>query len=445
MSEIQRFGATPTPAAAGPAPNAAAATRRTAPATAAPGPAATRAPAGTDTSTETRRRTTDRARSSQERIARLQQERAQIRDERLQLRAEQREEGRAGRQEDRPTAQRGERAARGSETGRRQAGANAAPAAQENAAAGTPAAGGAQDAAAPAQDPAAAPGPAGGAAPAPAPEATAPAEGTAPAPALAPGPAPASGAAPAPAADEAEVQGVLETNSTATGITITGTVRQTTGKLAENDVALEDSTVAEERGIAGVAIDDPGEGVTFRFEEVGNGLVRATRYEMRDGQEVAAGSQTLAITGAGDGLAGAPGALHFDDIGLELEIDDDYTAGDLQFVEISSGASTEAEVAAGALDEPATAERPEPTERQTAREQTLLQLDVRERQIEISLSDEESALLGLIERLAGVDDQPAPSVLTTGEMDREESLRALADSLVAQGSPAADRVLQLLG
>ncbi len=78
--------------------------------------------------------------------------------------------------------------------------------------------------------------------------------------------------------------------------------------------------MARERGVAGVRIDDPGDGVTFRFEDVGNGRVRATRFETQNGEQVAAGSQTLSITSAGAtaGRGEAPGTLRFDEIGLEL-------------------------------------------------------------------------------------------------------------------------------
>lgn len=231
-------------------------------------------------------------------------------------------------------------------------------------------------------------------------------------------------------------------------------MRQTTGELLETDVAVEDSTVAVERGITGAAIEDPGDGVTFRFEEDGNGLVRATRIEMHDGQEVATGTQTLAITSAGDGRAAAPGTLDFDDIGLQLEIDADFTAGDLQFVEISSGASTEGSVAAGSLATPAAAEpavqapsRAAPSQAtagETALYEALQELDQREQQIDLALSEEEATLLGLVERLAGVEEGSTTRMIAMAEDDRDDQLRVLAESLLAQGSPPADRVMQLL-
>ena len=166
---------------------------------------------------------------------------------------------------------------------------------------------------------------------------------------------------------------------------------------------MEDSNVARERGVAGVRIDDPGDGVTFRFEDVGNGRVRAPRFETQNGEQVAAGSQTLSITSAGAtaGRGETPGTLRFDEIGLELELDANYTPGDLQFVELSSGPSTSGQVAAGRQD---TRSEPEPDRTSVAEaalNRALDRLAEREQQIERDLTAEESSLLALVDRLAG--------------------------------------------
>jgi len=166
---------------------------------------------------------------------------------------------------------------------------------------------------------------------------------------------------------------------------------------------VEDSNVARERGVAGVRIDDPGDGVTFRFEDVGNGRVRATRFETQNGEQVAAGSQTLSITSAGAtaGRGEAPSTLRFDEIGLELELDANYTPGGLQFVELSSGPSTSGQVATGRQD---TRSEPEPDRTSVAEaalNRALDRLAEREQQIERDLTAEESSLLALVDRLVG--------------------------------------------
>lgn len=382
MSEIQRSGAAATAAGS-------AQTVPSTPATAT-SPASASAPASApatdaaspgaevDSQTGATRQTADRARSSQERVARLQQERAQIREQGQQLRAERQEARQEARAEQRAERRASRQAARASRNNAQEVGTGTAQA------------------------------PATTTPQAPAPEAQAP-------------------AAPAAETEPAEEQ------TRATGITITGTVRQTTGEVREDDAAFGQSAVARERGVTGVAIDDPGDGATFRFEEAGDGLVRATRFEVIDGEQVATGSQTLSVTSVGGDRGAAPGALNFDDIGLELELDEEFTPGDLQFVEISSGTSTASEAAAGTLADPVAAE---PTAGESTSDEALRQLEAREQQINISLSEEQSALLGLIERL-GVSEIAAD--------ERDEALRAISDSFaVVQNSPPAARVEQLL-
>jgi hypothetical protein len=226
------------------------------------------------------------------------------------------------------------------------------------------------------------------------------------------------------------------------GITISGEIRQTQGALTENDVTVEGSAVAAERGVVGVRIDDPGEGVVFRFEDTGDGMVRGTRYEIRDGEEVATESQTLAIHGAGDGYLqpGGAGTLSFDRLGLQVALDERYTAGDLQFVEIASGPSTEGQVAAGTL---AGGAAPSPDAGATeTREQELARLTALEQQLLTDLAVEERSLIEMLDQVVAMGDPPVLSGLM-GE-GREALLRELAETLVAQDSLTTDRVLQLL-
>lgn len=252
--------------------------------------------------------------------------------------------------------------------------------------------------------------------------------------AVADSPAPAPDvSAPEPSAPPAEIESPAPAAAPAEGIRITGSVRQTSGEYAEREVAFDDSTVARERGVAGVAIDDPGNGATFRFEEAGNGRVTATRYEIVDGEEVAVGSQTLQVTSVGSDRGAAAGVLSFDQIGLQVDLDDDFTPGDLQFVEISSGPQSGEDSVAGSLTSvQANEERAEESRR----------LDTREQQISQLLRSEESNLTALVEGLTG-GGAAFPVGAGTGS-DPLAELRVFADSLVAQGSPTSDRVMQLL-
>jgi TolA-binding protein len=349
---------------------------------AAPSPAAT---PPTTPLTETTARVRDasgRVQASQERVSQLQGERAQVRERRAELRAErqaERQEAREQRIADRQAEREARRAERQEAREQRRAERQAQDAVADS--------------------------------PAPAPDVSAP-EPSAP---------PAETESPAPAAAPAE------------GIRITGSVRQTSGEFAEREVAFDDSTVARERGVAGVAIDDPGNGVTFRFEEAGNGRVTATRYEVVDGEEVAVGSQTLQVTSVGSDRGAAAGVLSFDQIGLQVDLDDDFTPGDLQFVEISSGPQSGEDSVAGSLTSvQANEERAVESRRLDSREQQLTQL----------LSSEESNLTALVEGLTG-GGAAFPVGAGTGS-DPLAELRVFADSLVAQGSPTSDRVMQLL-
>jgi hypothetical protein len=72
----------------------------------------------------------------------------------------------------------------------------------------------------------------------------------------------------------------------------------------------------------------------------------------------------------------------------------------------------------------------------------LRQLEEREEQINNALSNEESSLLSLVENLG--DTSAALRTIDINASDRDEALRALADSFVVQGSPTNDRALQLL-
>ncbi len=472
MSEIQRTGG------AVPA-NATAATQAQAPASAAgetrqSGPAA--AADSDQQTTEANqqsgrtRQNADRARVSQERVARLQDERQQLRAERSELsgrgeaRAERRGENRAERGEQ---TDRGERQAerqrlreerRAARATAQQGGENQAP--TEPAATGGTTPTPATETPTPAPE---APEPTTPATEAPVVETPTQAPATTPAP-EAPEPVAETPQAPT-AATQTTVTQTTVTQTTVTqttvtqtgaggggagsGITITGSVRDTGGEAAENRVAVEGSNVAGERGVAGVRIDDPDEGATFRFEDLGNGQVRATRYETVDGEEVAAGSQTVAINGAGDSTnrGGAPGTLDFDQIGLELELDSDYTPGDLQFVEFSSGASDADQVAAGSFAQDAAPQATQETaSAEAVRQQALAALESREQEIELSLSAEESALLNLVERLAQDANEATGSALRSADAaeDRDATLRIMAETLSAQGSPPGDRVLQLL-
>ncbi len=375
-------------------------------ATATPAPAA-QPTAEVDGETGRSRETTGRARASQERISGLQDEREQIRERREQLRAERQEARRAGRQEAREqrlAERRAGREERRAEREQRRAERREARRAER----GT-----------------------GGPQQAPPAETQRPDAGTTTPPT--PAPAPETGGTTDGAVTPPATTERVEPTQ-ATGIRITGNVRQTTGEVSENEVAFDESTVARERGIAGAAIDDPDEGVTFRFEETGDGLVRATRFETVDGEEVAVGSQTLDITSVGNDDGRAVGTLSFDDIGLELDIDEEFTPGDLHFVEISSGPAAATEAVAGSF----TPQAPAPATDAPDPEEALRQLDERERQIELTLSAEESSLLALVGRL---EDAGSSS---TDDVDPLAGLRELADSLVVPGSPSPGLVTQLL-
>lgn len=259
-----------------------------------------------------------------------------------------------------------------------------------------------------------------------------------------PGPAPIDPGAVASAVDPVE------------GITISGNIRETSGENAEERVAIEESIVARERGIVGVRVDNPDQGVLFRFEDSGNGQVRATRYETRDGQQVLVDSQTLSAPGAGDSTAGgAAGPLNFDRLGLRLDLGASYTPGDLHYVEIDAGSSPQQQLQAGQttitqIDTLTIESSSSAGDAVTALERALDQISQREQILAQALDTEATTLVPFLDSLLGQADSQTRDLagsllnLSNNADGRDAVLRELAATLVAQDDLSNERVLQLL-
>lgn len=110
-----------------------------------------------------------------------------------------------------------------------------------------------------------------------------------------------------------------------------------TGTVTEEEVALAQSQTARESGVQDVRLNEAGADAVFRFQDSGSGTVTVTRYNRTaDGLEEA-GSQTVALSNFRNGqmTPGASETLNFDRLGLQVDINQDYAAGDLNRVDVA--------------------------------------------------------------------------------------------------------------
>lgn len=105
----------------------------------------------------------------------------------------------------------------------------------------------------------------------------------------------------------------------------------------EAGVALEDSNVARGAGITDVQVADTETNAVFRFQDAGNGQVTATRYNVTENGLEEAGSQTLAVENFQNGAVtqGQTATMDFDRLGVTVNLNEAYTAGDLNNVEVA--------------------------------------------------------------------------------------------------------------
>ena len=133
------------------------------------------------------------------------------------------------------------------------------------------------------------------------------------------------------------------------GISITGETTVRGARIREEETNLAESAVARDRGIADVQVAETDDQVRFTFRDLGDGRIQATRFERTEQGLVETGTQTVAAPDAREGRVaeGQTADLNFDRLGLQIELDEDYTAGDLQGLEITSTPDAAAATAAG--------------------------------------------------------------------------------------------------
>ena len=121
-----------------------------------------------------------------------------------------------------------------------------------------------------------------------------------------------------------------------TQVSITGSGAGVRGLTQENEVGLSASEIARDAGVEDVRLTGRGADAVFRFEDTGNGMVTATRYNVTEDGLVEAGTQTVALRNFQSGamVDGASETLDFGRLGLHVDLGEDYTPGDLHRVDM---------------------------------------------------------------------------------------------------------------
>ena len=120
-----------------------------------------------------------------------------------------------------------------------------------------------------------------------------------------------------------------------TRVRITGTGVADGRTVEEENVGIGLSQIAREAGLREVRLDEDGAEAVFRFQDTGGGMVTVTRFDVTDEGLEEAGTQTVALQNYRSGAmtAGSSETLNFDRLGLQVELDEGYTSGDLNRVE----------------------------------------------------------------------------------------------------------------
>ncbi len=135
-----------------------------------------------------------------------------------------------------------------------------------------------------------------------------------------------------------------------TRVRITGTGVADGSAVEEENVGINRSQVAREAGLRQVRLDEDGADAVFRFRDSGDGMVTVTRFDVTDDGLEEVGTQTVALQNYRSGAMaeGSSETLSFDRLGLQVDLNTDYTSGDLNRVEtrVQTPVAGEAEEAA---------------------------------------------------------------------------------------------------
>jgi hypothetical protein len=123
--------------------------------------------------------------------------------------------------------------------------------------------------------------------------------------------------------------------TSASGIQITGTGRVDGVRFEEAGAAFETSNVARSAGLVNIQVADEKTNAVFRFQDAGNGQITVTRFNNTENGLQEAGSQTVAINTLQNREI-APGqteTLNFDRLGVAITLNNSFIAGDLNGIQ----------------------------------------------------------------------------------------------------------------
>ena len=232
------------------------------------------------------------------------------------------------------------------------------------------------------------------------------------------------------------------------GISITGETVIRGARIREEGTGLAESAVAQDRGLADVQVAETDAQVRFTFRDLGEGRIQATRFERTEQGMVETGTQTVAAPDARQGRVaeGQTAALNFDRLGLQIELDENYTAGDLQGLEITSApdAATAPPSQQLSVDDPQAAQTAYNRIDQVLADMARVRDDLRQqRETESANALRALADYGNQEEISALADAEAAGALA--DTLRTQILQQAAGAVTAQGEVSTDRLLLLLG
>ncbi|MEW6755633.1 MAG: hypothetical protein AB1505_32350 [Candidatus Latescibacterota bacterium] len=235
-------------------------------------------------------------------------------------------------------------------------------------------------------------------------------------------------------------------------IAVSGRARLAGELLEERGAALADSRVARARGLGSVEVDRLEGPVILRFTDTGNAQVTATRFAQTAQGLVETATQTVAAPGALQGGT-AGGTLRFDRLGVELGLEEGYTAGGLHGLEVAVTPAAEPEPAAADEDQALLDLSVEDAASAAAAVGRLDELMARAGALRQEMRQEQERLgASLARALGSLGGTPAePGALGAGAATslqaslRRQLLEQTAEGLRAQGGVAPASVLRLVG
>lgn len=221
--------------------------------------------------------------------------------------------------------------------------------------------------------------------------------------------------------------------------------------VEERGIPLAESAVARARGLAGAQVERGEERVVFRFQDLGNGQIRAVRLRQTDQGLEETGAQTAILPGPQLRRlpAGQTAVLEFERLGLQITLNERYAPGDLQGLELAAIPATEP----GETSAPLTGQTPLldlSLENAASAEAAMASLDqmlARIAELRQGLQQErENQQLGLRQIFASLQpelaDREMAALLATSL--RDLVLRQAAAALSRQGNLTPGRLIQLL-